>query len=86
VEIGRVLANRQVAAAPGSASRPVSAPLLSTVQCAGAVTVMSNGALRSGCSKQVNTRRASAGSYCVYRYVSPSSGSWKWCSPSPVRL
>ncbi len=68
VEMGRVVANVQVAAArPGrdSCSRPVSSPLLSTVQSAGAVTRKVNGAFRSGCSKLANTRRASAGSYWV---------------------
>jgi hypothetical protein len=36
------------------------APLEITSQCAGAVTVMSNAALRSGWSKQANIRLASA--------------------------
>ena len=36
-----------------------------TFQSAGAVTVKVNAALRSGCSKVVNTRRASGTSNCV---------------------
>ena len=38
-----------------------------TSQCAGAVTVMSKAALRSGWSKQANIRLASAVSNCEYR-------------------
>ncbi len=79
VEIGLVSANRQTP----SVSSP--APLLHTVQPSGARTSKRYGALRSGCSKLAKTRRASAGSYWVYRYTSPSSGSTKRCMPSPVR-
>ena len=38
-----------------------------TVQPSGAFTVNRNVALRSGCSKQAKTRRASGTSNCVYR-------------------
>ena len=55
-----------------------------TVQPSGAVTVNRNVALRSGCSKEANTRRASGTSNCVYRYVCWSTGSTKRCRPSPV--
>ena len=44
-----------------------SAPLLTTVQSCGAIALMANSALRSGCSKLANIRRASAGSNWVYR-------------------
>ncbi len=88
VEMGRVGVKRVVAAPSPSpdGSTPSAVPLLSTLQPAGAVTEKVNGAFRSGCSKLAKTRRASAGSYWVYRYTSPSSGSTKRCSPSPVRL
>ena len=39
--------------------------LLTTCQCDGAVTVRSNVAFRSGCSKQAYMRRESADSNCV---------------------
>ena len=38
-----------------------SAPLLTTVQSSGAITLRANSAFRSGCSKLANIRRASAG-------------------------
>ena len=66
VEIGCVGTNRTVCPPPSAGTgSPSGAPLLSTVQPSGAVTWKVNGALRSGCSKFANTRRASAGSYCV---------------------
>ncbi|MGX1156953.1 hypothetical protein RKD39_004531 [Streptomyces albogriseolus] len=55
-----------------------------TVQPSGAFTVNWNVALRSGCSKLANTRRASGTSNCVYRYAWSSTGSTKRCRPSPV--
>ncbi|PQM47738.1 hypothetical protein C1Y40_02052 [Mycobacterium talmoniae] len=60
------------------------APLETTCQCGGAVTVMSKVALRSGWSKQANIRLASAVSNWEYRYTSSSTGSTKRCRPSPV--
>ncbi len=62
VEIGLVSAKRQV-----PPSRDSTAALLQTVQSSGAATSKRKGAFRSGCSKSAKTRRASAGSYCVYR-------------------
>ena len=47
--------------------RAVSTPLEATCQAEGAMTWKVNSALRSGCSKFAKTRRASAGSYWVYR-------------------
>ncbi len=38
--------------------------LLTTAQCAGAVTVKVNSAFRSGCSKTANMRRESGTSNC----------------------
>ena len=60
------------------------APLETTCQPAGAVTVNRNVALRSGWSKQAYMRWASAVSNWLYTYTAPSSGSTKRCSPSPV--
>ncbi|SHW11214.1 Uncharacterised protein [Mycobacteroides abscessus subsp. abscessus] len=60
------------------------APLEITCQWAGAVTVTSKAALRSGWSKHANIRLASAVSNCEYRYTSSSTGSTKRCNPSPV--
>ncbi len=53
VAIGGVVENVRT-----SPSRPVSRPLATTVQSAGAVTVSEIGALRSGWSKQAKTFRA----------------------------
>ncbi len=55
-----------------------------TSQPAGAVTVNRNAALRSGWSKQANTRCASAVANWLWRYTWPSTGSVKLCSPCPV--
>ena len=55
-----------------------------TFHASGAVTVNWNVAFRSGCSKTANTRRESGTSNWEYRYTSPSTGSTKRCSPSPV--
>ncbi len=79
VEIGFVSANRHT---PSTRSP---APLDHTVHSSGARTSKRKGAFRFGCSKLAKTRRESAGSYWVYRYTSPSSGSTKRCRPSPVR-
>src|SRR6478609_5360450 len=70
--------------AAGAAPAETVAPLEITCQWAGAVTLTSKVALRSGWSKQANMRLASAVSNCEYRYTSSSTGSTKRCSPSPV--
>src|SRR6478735_10540781 len=59
------------------------APLEMTCQCAGAVTLTSKVAFKSGWSKHANIRLASAVSNCEYKYTSSSTGSTKRCSPSP---
>ena len=60
VDIGLVAGKTQRAAVPPSSGVGSGVGALETTfQCAGAVTRKLNGALRSGCSKVVKTRRAS---------------------------
>jgi len=66
VEMRPVGSKVQVAVSPAVTGSGVGS-LLTTCHAAGAVTVNWNVALRSGCSKQANTRRASGTSNCVYR-------------------
>ena len=56
--------------APGTSQSSVgveatSSPLDAAIQSCGVSTVKVKAALRSGCSNTANTRRQSAGSYCV---------------------
>ena len=53
-------------------------------QDSGAWMLKAKVAFRSGCSKTANARRDSGVPNCVYRYVSPSTGSVIRCRPSPV--
>ena len=53
--------------ASGAGDAAMRTPLEETCQPSGARTVNRKDALRSGCSKFAKTRRASAGSYWVYR-------------------
>ena len=64
VDIGLVAGNRQTEALSVSCSGAGVGALETTFQWLGAVTWNVNGALRSGCSNVVNTRRASGTSNC----------------------
>ena len=65
VDIGLVAGNRQTALPVGDAPRASGVGAFETTfQWLGAVTVNVNGALRSGCSNVVKTRRASGTSNC----------------------
>ena len=63
-ESGAVVAKRVTCAPPGPSRRLSTRPFETTCQSYGAVTVSENGALRSGWSKQVYIRFASAVSNC----------------------
>src|SRR5699024_9076204 len=65
VDSGGVGAKDQVREPSPPCVTDSAAELDSTCHWAGAVTTKVKGALRSGCSAFANTRRASAGSYCV---------------------
>ena len=80
MDIGGVAASSQH---PGRIGR--ARPLPTTVQCAGALTVVAMAAFMSGWSKAANTRCASSSPPCTARYVSPSASSVKRCRPAPVR-
>ncbi|WSS06006.1 hypothetical protein OG320_26860 [Microbispora sp. NBC_01189] len=54
-----------------------------TVQPSGVVTLIWKGALRSGWSKQANTRGAWPGCRWLYTYTCRSAGSVNRCRPSP---
>ncbi len=67
VEMRGVGSKGHVAVPSSSGSGCGVGALLTTCQCAGAVTVSWKVALRSGCSKLAYMRRESADSNCEYR-------------------